>query len=210
MEDTPSRTDGAEAEAASHRRARSQEAVSKDRCASPSPRRGTRRAHPTCAPLLANFRSVSGDSELLGLGVWPSTTLGDVQRQLCNAFGQSFPKMSATIYTEETIYDDFASMPFTSITEEVSFTVAFELTTDMKFFDESRRQQGKVTCVLPSGERISCKTQALDTYESLLVKLAPHYEPRRLLLTRPDGTLPAAHECIEPGELLQISFTESD
>ena len=62
---------------------------------------------------------------------------------------------------------------------------------------------------MPCGENISWKIQPLDTYETLLVKLAPHYAPLRLLLTRPDGTLPAVHEFMEPGELLQISFIEA-
>lgn len=178
-----------------------------DRFSSPVKRTGAKILPLSVAPTRVDFYSASGETSLLGLGVHPTTTLGDVQRKLCGAFGHCFPQMSAVLVSPGQVYTEFSSLPFLNIGEEASFTVVFEVTSDMRFWDESKRPSVPITCRFPDGESIRFKLTPSVTYDQVLSMLAPYSTPfAPVAIKRPDGTTPAGFEHVEADDIFEVVF----
>lgn len=72
------------------------------------------------------------------------TELRDLQKRICNAFGQSFPRMAATLNIGDKMYDEFGQVPFSEGPPPEPCYVIFSETDDPFFYDKSDRC-GKVS-----------------------------------------------------------------
>ena len=127
-----------------------------DRFASPERRaRGVILAEPSNAPLRVDIMNISGDTKLVGLGVYAETTLGDVQQRLCSAFGHSFPKYAAALLAGKQVWTEFGSRPFSHVPADKTYVVVFDITTDMFFFDQERKEKARVS-------RAQCEDALVD------------------------------------------------
>ena len=101
-----------------------------DRCVTPEPPRCLRKRAPhSTAPLHVSFSTIGGDSSLENYGVTPTTTLGDVQKDLCSAFGKQFPLTSASLVAADGVrppWKDFHELPFAACAEGDEYTVMFD------------------------------------------------------------------------------------
>ena len=168
---------------------------SMDRFASPERRaRGDILAEPSNAPLRVNIMNISGSTQLVGLGVSAETTLGEVQKRLCTAFGHSFPKYAAALLSGKQLWTEFSSLPFASVTAETltTYVAVFEITSDMRFFDEDRKERMRITLCLPEGEEVVFKLTSRAKFEQLREQVATYLGPcrRAIALTRADGSTP--------------------
>ena len=83
----------------------------------------------TAAPLHVSFFTLGGDSSLENFGVSPTTTLGDIQRDLCGAFRKPYPQTSATLVPADgvrPIWKDFHELPFATCADGTEFKVMFD------------------------------------------------------------------------------------
>lgn len=73
-------------------------------------------------------------------------TLRDLQEGLCALYKERFPKMTAIIEVQDTMFDEFGDSPFASVNgDEVRAKVTFTTTTDPYFYDFYERRAEKVT-----------------------------------------------------------------
>ena len=62
-------------------------------------------------------------------GVTPTTTLGDIQRDLCCAFVKPFPQTSAALMPADAVrplWKDFHELPFVTCADGSEFKVMFD------------------------------------------------------------------------------------
>ena len=115
--------------------------------------------------------------------------------------------MSAVLVSPGKVYTEFSSLPFLNIGEVVSFTVVFEVTSDMHFWDENKRPSVPITCRLPDGESIRFKLKPSATYDQVLSMLAPYSTPcAPVAIMRPDGTISAGFEHVEADDIFEVVF----
>lgn len=178
------------------------------RLASPEHRaRGDIAAEPSDAPLRVDVMSISGDTRLVGLGVSPQTTLGEVQKRLCTAFGHNFPKYAAALLSGKQVWTDFSSRPFVGVKDGATYTAAFDITSDMFFFDQDRKPK-KITLRLPEGEEVTFKLASRAKYEQLREQVATFLGPcrRAAALTRLDGSTPGDDDLVGEDERFDVRF----
>ena len=178
---------------------------SMDRFASPERRaRGDILAEPSNAPLRVNIMNISGSTQLVGLGVSAETTLGEVQKRLCTAFGHSFPKYAAALLSGKQLWTEFSSLPFASVTAETltTYVAVFEITSDMRFFDEDRKERIEA-------EEVVFKLTSRAKFEQLREQVATYLgRPcrRAIALTRADGSTPREGDMVFDDERFDVHF----
>ena len=83
----------------------------------------------------------SSGTKLFELPVQPEADLRSLQKQLCELFGQRFPKMMAAIRIGGERFDEFGDKPFGNVQDGETVEVEFEQTTDPFFYDLADRTQ---------------------------------------------------------------------
>ena len=83
----------------------------------------------------------SSGLKLAHLPVQPEADLRSLQKELCQLFGQPFPKMMATVRVDGERFDDFGDTPFCAVQDGAQVEVEFERTTDPYFYDLADRTQ---------------------------------------------------------------------
>ena len=178
------------------------------RCVAPEPPRCSRKRAPSSkAPLHVSFSTLGGDSSFENYGVTPTTTLGDIQRDLCCAFRKPFPKTSAALVPAEGVRPlwQFHELPFATCADGAEFQVLFELTSQMQKFDaEDRVAKNKIAFSLPSGENVRLSVTNV-TYEQALRRVLPSWSSEPVL-ARADGTVAGLSEYVDSDEELILSF----
>ena len=86
----------------------------------------------------------SGD-KLFHLPVQQEADLRSLQKEICQLFGQPFPKMMAAVRVDGERFDDFGDMPFRAVQDGAQVEVEFEQTTDPYFYDLADRTQHRGT-----------------------------------------------------------------
>ena len=75
-----------------------------------------------------------------------TSSLGDVQQQLCRIFRRRFPATKAVLQTAGGVrYDEFLQLPFKNCVEGEIFDVIFASTDDPYFYDKMDRSWPKIT-----------------------------------------------------------------
>ena len=83
----------------------------------------------------------SSGNKLFELPVQPEADLRSLQKQLCELFGQRFPKMMDAVRIGGEKFDDFGDKPFGDVQDGATVEVLFERTTDPFFYDLIDRTQ---------------------------------------------------------------------
>ena len=83
----------------------------------------------------------SNGTKLFDLPVQPESDLRSLQKQLCQLFGESFPKMKAVVRIGGERFDEFGDKPFGNVQDGEIVEVEFEQTTDPFFYDLADRTQ---------------------------------------------------------------------
>ena len=68
------------------------------------------------------------------------TELRYLQKQICRAFGERFPRMAATLQVGREVYDDFAHVPFATGPPSGTCIVVFEDSNDPFWYDYADRK----------------------------------------------------------------------
>ena len=75
-----------------------------------------------------------------------TSSLGDVQQQLCRIFRRRFPATKAVLQTAGGVrYDEFLQLPFVNCVEGEVFDVEFMNTDDPYHYDKMDRTRPKIT-----------------------------------------------------------------
>ena len=84
---------------------------------------------------------VKRGEEFIKLQVVRDIELRHVQRILCNSFRERFPLMLAMLSdSEDRIFDEFNDTPFKHAKQNDIYTVSFDITRDMFWFDWADRK----------------------------------------------------------------------
>ena len=75
-----------------------------------------------------------GDSSIM-IDVEPDTPLGKVQKLLCRAFREHFPRQKAYLKIDDTDYGEFVQQPFANCSDGAVAVVRFVQTDDPCFYD---------------------------------------------------------------------------
>ena len=161
---------------------------------------------------LVDVVSITGDITLHRLAVSVETTLGDIQRDLCGAFGYAFPKYGASLRSGQNVWTEFDQLPFTHLVkdEKTTFVVDFDLTSDMRFHDQQRNHYNRVTLRLPDETEIVFKMKNIALYEHLMYQLKAYFSAEDRVpcgVSRADsGSVPELCDLIEEDAVLHVHF----
>ena len=101
--------------------------------------RRPRGVHPL---MTAMFRVAIQRGETMAEITIPSrqTELRYLQKPICRAFGERFPRMAATLHVGHMVYDDFAHVPFAAGRPTGPCVVVFEESDDPFWYDYADRK----------------------------------------------------------------------
>ena len=73
--------------------------------------RGGKPRHRTCQLLC---RAITGETHTAEID--RKSTVGDLQKPVCDLFGKAYPATTVSLVVDETVYDDFCAQPFLTST----------------------------------------------------------------------------------------------